>query len=82
MYCNWEKKGDIKRLGGLQSLAINGKRVPLSRTVTSLGVIIDKNLNLNYQINDVVRKARFHLWNINFIRKYLDKKNVKILIHS
>ena len=72
-----EKKGDVQRLGGLQSLDINGKPVTVSDKVTSLGVTIDKNMNLNDQINDVVRKARFHLWNIGFIRKYLDDKTVQ-----
>ena len=76
------KKGDVQRLGGLQSLDMNGKTVTVSDKVTSLGVIIDRNMNLNDQINDVVRKARFHLWNIGFIRKYLDEKTVKMLIHS
>ena len=47
-----------------------------------LGVIIDCNLSFNDHILKLTRTLGYHLRNIAFVRKYLDEKLTKMLIHN
>ena len=76
------KKGDMRRLGELQTFNNDGQLISVSEKAKDLGVIIDKHINFNDQINATVKVARFHLRNIAFIKKYLDTQSVKTLIHN
>lgn len=56
--------------------------IELVKSVNNLGVLIDNNINLKMQINNVVKTANFHLRNICFIRKYLDKASTQKLVYN
>ena len=76
------KKYDIRRLNGQQCFKIIGNNLNVSHQVKNLGVIMDKYLSFDDQINDVTRIARYRLRNIAFVSKYLDRNPVKLLVHS
>ena len=59
---------------------ISGSEVNIVENVCDLGVLLDSTLTLKCQINNVVRIAGYHLRNIAFIKKYLDKESVKKLM--
>ena len=52
------KKSGIRRFNEVQSLNVNGVNIKLSDKIKDLGVIVDKYLSFNNQINEVVRVAR------------------------
>ena len=74
--CLLGKKSGLRRFNEEQSLNVNGTNIYLFDKVKDLRVIVDKYLNLNDQINEAVRLARYNLRNIAFIRKYLDENSV------
>ena len=47
----------------------------------NIGVTFDTHLTLSYHVNDVVKKAFYHLRNIAKIRKYISAETTEILIH-
>ena len=47
----------------------------------NIGVTFDTHLVLSYHVNDVVKKAFYHLRNIPKIRKYISAETTEILIH-
>ena len=53
-----------------------------SNSVKYLGIIIDRELNMNEQITSVCRKTNSSLYRIRKIRKYLTKNITIILIKS
>ena len=67
---------DISRLN------INNNTMVVSSEVKDLGVQVDCNLSFKSQINQTVKIAAYHLRNIAFVRKYLDEKTTKMLIHN
>ncbi len=52
MFVCWKKKSGLRRFNEVQSLNVNGMNIYLSDKVKDLGVIIDKHLRLNDQINE------------------------------
>ena len=80
--CLLGKKSGLRRFNEVQSLNVNGTNIDLSDKVKDLEVIVDKYLNLNDQINEAVRVARYNLRNIAFIRKYFDENSVRTLIQN
>lgn len=72
---------DLGRIG-VQTLNINENVMVVSSEVKDLGVLVDSELSFRSQINQTVRIAAYHLRNIAFIRKYLDSKTTKMLIHN
>ena len=73
------KKENLGNLG-VTNLTINGIQIQIADKVRDLGMIIDSNLNLNPQINNVVRITGYHLRNIAFIKKYIDDDSMKKLV--
>ena len=47
----------------------------------NIGVTYDTHLTLSYHVNDVVKKAFYHLKNIAKISKYISAETTEILIH-
>lgn len=64
----------IKNLGGLASW--------VKPEVTSLGVIIDSELNFNAHINKVTKTSFFHLRNITKVRPFIRQEDAEKLIHA
>ena len=52
----------------------------LIKVAKDLGVFLDENLTLNYQLNSVVKSCNHQLKNIYFIRKFLTTQCLKMLV--
>lgn len=76
------KTNEVLRQNGNLILNLNGIPIETQRVVKNLGVLLDHNLSFKDQIHHVVRLAGYHLKNIAFIKKYLDKRTLKMLVHN
>ena len=45
-------------------------------------IIFDKHMVFDEQITYVCRRAHFHLYRINILRKYLDTDTLKTIVHA
>ena len=54
----------------------------ISKIVKNLGVLLDSTLSMKNQINKVVKEVNYHLRNIAFVKKYIDKGSLTKLIHN
>ena len=75
------RKNEIKRLE-FESLRVLGEEFEVMRQIKNLGVIFYSNLTLNEQVNQVVKTAGYHLRNIAFLKRYLDERMIKMLVHN
>ena len=75
------RKNEIKKLE-FESLRVLGEEFEVMRPIKNLGVIFDSNLTLNEQVNQVVKTAGYHLRNIAFLKRYLDERMIKMLVHN
>ena len=73
---NYLVRLDITRMN------INDNMMVVSREVKGLGVLVDCNLSFKSQINQTVRISAYHQRNIAYVRKYLNDKTPKMLIHN
>ena len=53
-----------------------------SKSIKNLGVIIDKNLNVESQVPNICKSTHFHLRNIGSISFYLSDPSANQLVHS
>lgn len=72
---------DFERLD-IRHFCINEIELPVSDSVKDLGVLLDSDLSMKSQIEQTVRIAGYHLRNIAYVKKYLDGKTMKMLIHN
>ena len=75
------KRNDLRRLD-INSLRVLENEFEVKRPIKNLGVIFDCDLSFNAQINQVTKIAGYHLRNIAFLKKYLDEKTIRMLIHN
>ena len=75
------KERDLRRLD-LRTLKVLGNEFEVSRPIKNLGVIFDQNLSFSDHVNRITRVASYHLRNIAFLKKYLGKKTITMLIHN
>ncbi|XP_068240806.1 uncharacterized protein [Palaemon carinicauda] len=75
------KKNDLRRLA-TATLRMHGTTMEVKHVVRDLGVLVDCHLSFHDQINNVVKATGYHLKNIAFIKKYLDEKTIKMLVHN
>ena len=54
----------------------------MARTVTNLGIIFDREISFNYQINQLCRTSFFLLRNLFKIRKYLTDEATSKVVHA
>lgn len=66
----------------IRNLRVNDFDLMMKNSVKNLGVLLDSELTLKDQINQTVNMAGYHLRNLAFVRKYLDEKTMKMLIHN
>ena len=45
-------------------------------------MVFDQELSLRKQVQNVVQIGNYHLRNISFIKKYLDKDTMKMLVNN
>ena len=75
------KKHDLRRLV-IANLRVLENEFEVMSPIENLGIVFDCSLSFNEQINRVVKTAGYHLRNIAFLKKYLDDKTIKMLIHN
>ena len=75
------KKHDLRRLD-IANLRVLENEFEVTSPIKNLGIVFDCSLSFNEQINRVVKTAGYHLRNIAFLKKYLNDKTVKMLIHN
>ena len=63
-------------------LNINGKKVPNSKTVELLGIIIDEKLTFNDHIDKITKKANNYINSLNRICHHLNNQNANILTNT
>ncbi|MCG8430166.1 MAG: hypothetical protein MJA29_03225, partial [Candidatus Omnitrophica bacterium] len=64
------------------SVSVDGCDIESSPAVRNLGVIFDKHLTMEKQVNSVARSCYFHLRNIGRLRKYLTTDATKSLVNG
>ena len=64
------------------SIIIGDSGVAPSVVAKSLGVIMDRHALMEEHITSVCKSARFHLYNIGRIRKYITREATEQLIHA
>ena len=62
-------------------IEINGVRIKIVSELRNLGVMFDRNLSMRNQVDNLVKTCNYQLRNIAFIRRYLDKCSLQILVH-
>ena len=72
----------LKNYEQFQHIMIGTSKIKIVPVVRNLGVYIDSNLTKKKQISNTVKGCNHHLRNIAFIRKYLNKDALKMLIHN
>ena len=64
------------------SLCVGDSNVSPFKSAKNLGTWIDSNLNLKINVNNTCKAAYYHLTNVRRIRKYLNEKSSRTLIHA
>ena len=64
------------------TLNVGNVKVSPVDSVKNLGIIIDKHMSMEQNINSTIRSAYFHLRRIGKIRSYLDHTSCALLVHS
>ena len=76
------KKSLLTNYKDFKTISINDVPITLSNDINDLGVTIDKELDMQTQITNVVKAANFQLLNIANIKRFLDQDCLKMLINS
>ena len=66
----------------LDHMQFGDERISISDKVTSLGVIVDKHMTFDAQIDHVCKSSINHLRNLFRIRRYLDVSAASTVIHA
>ena len=66
----------------ITSISFSGQNIPLSSTVTNLGVKMDPQLNLESHIKHLCKTSFFHLKNISKLRSTLTLPDAERLVHA
>ena len=74
-------KGSLNKIQN-KEMSVGGVSIPFSENVKDLGVIFDKNLTMNSQINNVIRGMYMELKNISNIRHLIDVNITSRLVLS
>lgn len=72
----------LVKLEHLKTININNMEIILASSVRNLGVIFDQQLTLKENVLNVVRITNYHIRNIAFIKMYLDKNSLKMLVNN
>ena len=72
----------LSHLVNIPSLNLAGTEVEAVDTVRDLGVTFDSNLQLQQHVKNITKSAFYQLYRIARIRKYIDQKAAKSLVHA
>ena len=88
---NYQLKTDLSIIGSHQQLSklnlplvlhIDESNIITEEAVTNLGVIIDRYLKLDANVNKIFKAYMYHLWNISKIHCFLTTEACKLLVHT
>ena len=66
----------------ITSISFSGSNIPLSSTVTNLGVKMDPQLTFESHINHLCKTSFYHLRNISKLRPILSLSDSEKLVHA
>ena len=66
----------------LNGVVIDGQCIRFSEKVELLGVQIDKSLNFDYHVAQLLSSCHYHLNNISKIKRYLTRADTEKLVHA
>ena len=72
----------LKKYEHFNHIEIGTTTIEITKKVKDLGVYIDNELKMEDQIKNTVKICNYHIRNIAFIRKYLDRKALQTLISN
>ena len=75
-------KNSLKKYEHFNQIKISTTTIEITKKVKDLGVYIDNELKMDDQIKNTVKICNYHIRNIAFIRKYLDRNALKTLISN
>ena len=74
-------KHNLKQVS-VHSINVGNAKINITDQVKNLGVIMDKNLSMEKQVNAICKKVFFNIRNIAHIRKCLSRDVTKTAIHA
>ena len=74
-------KNNLQKLEA-NSITVNNIQIKAVDKVKNLGVIFDKAMTMEKQVNSMCKKAFFNIKNIAHVRKSLNKEDTKTAIHA
>ena len=75
-------KKSLKKYEHFNQIKISTTTIEITKKVRDLGVYIDNELKMEDQIKNTVKICNYHIRNIAFIRKYLDRNALQTLISN
>ena len=73
---------EFRNSPSLDETILGNEQLTMARTVTNLGIIFDREISFNYQINQLCRTSFFLLRNLFKIRKYLADEATSKVVHA
>ena len=73
---------EFRNSPSLDEIILGNEQLTMARTVTNLGIIFDREISFNYQINQLWRTLFFLLRNLFKIRKYLADEATSKVVHA
>jgi hypothetical protein len=88
--CNNSEKTEFMLIGStnqikqtsLDSIRINNSNIKVSNSVKNLGVMFDRSMSMEKQVNSMCKKAYYNISNISKIRKSLNKDDAKTIVNA
>ena len=66
----------------INDIEIAGIRVASTKSARNIGLIFDEVMSHEHQIQKICKSAFFHIRNLSRIRKCLNQKDIKTLVHA
>ena len=73
---------EFRNSPSLEEIILGNEQLTMARTITNLGIIFDREISFNYQINQLCRTSFFLLRNLFKIRKYLTDEATSKVVHA
>ena len=64
------------------SLKVGVQSIIPSTTAKNLGIIIDSHASMEAHISAVCKSSYFHIYNINKLKRYLDRVSLEHIVHA
>ena len=72
----------VNKLKISDSIRIRDSEIKTVTSVKNLGVLIDNNLSMENHITKTCSAAFYHIYNINHMRKYLNRSHTEKIVHA